>query len=211
MDYFVMPLFAQRGIMLMTRSARDVEIKQRCCRAVNLFTNVTLVGAQYWYTVGMLNPLELDLFVWLVSFIAIASSQQAMRGPWVEREKEAILDLINHDWMESYRVHVPPVLRAMLFLIRKGEHWNCNLRLLQACEERTTDPTFVLLHLGYWVCAGPSSFHMIGRGRVIEQPELVSSDPEGPPILVYGEIANTSASSVESDTGTVYDANGNQI
>ena len=193
--------------MVMTRSTRDLEIQMRCYRAVNLFTNLTMDGAEYRYTTGMLTPLDLDLLVWLLCFIAITASQDwtTVEGPWVEREKRYIIHMIDDEWMHNHAVHVPPVSRKMLYLFRTGQHTYCNCRLLRACLERTV-PVNVLLHLGYWVVAGQTCFHMIGRDRVLEEPV-----PEVPPVLVYGQLAPSSAASTVSATGTLYDAGGNQI
>jgi hypothetical protein len=172
--------------MAITRSQRALEVWNRCVRAVNLLQYVAQSGGplgEYRYRVGMISPAEQDLLVWLVGFIVISATRaEPPEGEWVDQESLALTQLFNDDWMENVAPHLPPMLRNLVNRFRTRERTRGGIGLIRACEERTS-PRDVLLRLGFWVVDGDSTFHMVGRGRVVE--DVV---PEGPAVLVFEPV-----------------------
>jgi len=202
--------------MVLTRSQRAAEIRARCLRAANLLVFVAWSGGEYLYTAGMISPEERELLVWLVSFISISATRAGPPvGPWVEQEGLVLRELLDAQWMLNAEASLPPMFRNLVNLFLTGQRTWGDIRLIRTMEERTS-PRDVLMHVGFWFVEGASTFHMVGRGRVVETVTPVV--PADPPVLDWGHIYMASSS---SDTGYTtrtsqvtcpqYDADGHQI
>ena len=207
--------------MALTRSQQAAEIRARCLRATNLLIFVAWSGGEYLYTAGMISPEERELLVWLISFISISATRAGPPvGPWVEQEALVLRELLDAQWMLNAEASLPPLFRNLVNLFLTGQRTWGDSRLIRTMEERTS-PRDVLMHAGFWLVEGASTFHMIGRGRVVETvTPVVPADPfvVDPPVLDWGHIYMASSSSNMANTTRTsqvtcpqYDTDGHQI
>ena len=151
-------------MVMMTRSRRAVEVRDRCTRAVGLLGMIALAGAQYQYTVGMITPQELDLVVWLLRFVALWPTQRGeAEGPWAEQEMTVLRELFDCTWMDVHNRHLPSKIRYLLSLFQMN-HCNWGAVLYVRTLPLRTSPRDVLMHLGYWVVEGEIIRHMYREG-----------------------------------------------
>ena len=202
--------------MVMTRSQRALEVRNRCARAVNFLSYVANVGGfpgQYQYRVGMISPAGRDLIIWLVSFIVISVTRaEPPEGEWAGQEALVLRELLDDPWMANMSPLLPPMFLELLNRFRARERIRGGVRLIRACEERT-NPRDVLLRVGFHVVDGERGFRMEERGRVVEEVLL-----EGPARLVFAPVPQAASPTftmhlTESSSGSCpqFDSDGHMI